>query len=247
MEIDDITIEGITVINGSNWHVVPTACNSVTIRNLNIFTFGGTGDGIDIVGRTNTSISGCFIRSNDDCIAVKALSRKHPSGCRNVTGVHAHDCVFWNSNWGNALEIGYETRCEEIGDILFENCDIIHADFEGNTSGGTFTIHNGDRALIHDVTYRDIRVEDSRQKLIDIKVTNSKYSVDDQRGQVRGIRFENIAVADGAFPPSILQGCDETYQIDNILIKNLTVHGKHITNVIDARLIHEQTSRVIFL
>lgn len=39
--------------------------------------------------------------------------------------VIAENCVIWN-DWGKCLEIGAETRAEEIADIYFKNCSIIH-------------------------------------------------------------------------------------------------------------------------
>lgn len=87
-------------------------------------------------------------------------------------------CVLWNAEPGNAVEIGYEVRCDEISDITFRDLDIVHCEYEGNQSGGVLTIHNADRAHIHDIVYEDIRVEDAQEKFVDIKVLDSKYSLD---------------------------------------------------------------------
>ncbi|TFH06298.1 MAG: hypothetical protein E4H09_00505, partial [Spirochaetales bacterium] len=244
IESENVTVEGVTVVNGPNWHIVPIACTDTEIRDVNVITFTGTGDGIDVTGSDRTSISGCFIRSNDDCIAVKAVDYMHPAGCRNVSGVHVRECVFWNASWGNALEIGYETRCDEISDVVFEDSDIIHAEFEGYSSGGTFTIHNGDHATVRDVTYRNIRVEDAQEKLIDLKVQHSRYSKDPERGQVQGIRFENIAIVDGRFPPSIIQGFDANHKVTDVQITNLTYMGKPVADALDARMVVELASEV---
>ncbi|HZJ57444.1 MAG TPA: glycosyl hydrolase family 28 protein [Clostridia bacterium] len=246
VECKNVTIEGITIVDGPNWHVVPIACGDVAIRDLNIITFVMTGDGIDVVGSENVSINNCFVRSNDDCVAIKAVDYQHESGHKNVKDVRISDSVFWNAEFGNALEIGYETRCDEISNIVFENCDVIRSEFEGYESGGTFTIHNGDRAHISNVRYDNIRVEDSREKLIDIKILFSQYSRDEERGQVSNITFNNIQVVDGPFPVSIVRGYDADHMIRDITIKDMTVHGERIRSANQCRMVVELSKNVDF-
>ncbi len=132
-------------------------------------------------------------------------------------------------------------------DIVFEDCDIIRVEHEGHQSGGTFTIHNGDRAVVSNVRYENIRVEDSREKLIDIKVLHARYSRDEQRGQVRGVRFKDIRVVDGPFPVSIIQGFDGEHIIEDVTIENLVVHGRKITSANEARMVTEVARGVRFI
>lgn len=243
----NVLIEGITVFGGPNWHVVPVACENVTIRNINVITWKGTGDGIDIVGSEHVTVAGCFVRSMDDCIALKSVHYMGGEGCKPVRNVRVSSCVFWNAEWGNAIEIGYETRSETICDIVFEDIDVIRAEYEGYESGGTFTIHNGDRALVSNVLYQNIRVEDSREKLIDMKILFSQYSRDADRGQIRGIRFKDIQIVDGAFPVSIIRGYSGKHMIEDVCIENLVVHGRRITNATDAKMVIELSKNVRFV
>lgn len=246
IDCKDIIIEGITVVDGPNWHIVPIHSENVAIRNVNIITINGTGDGIDIVGSKHVRIENCFIRSNDDCIALKATAYQDPLGCNDVEDVRVARSIFWNAAWGNALEIGYETRCAQIKDVVFEDSDVIRCEFEGYQSGGTFTIHNGDRAVISDIRYENIRVEDSREKLIDIKILHSQYSKDPERGQIRNILFKDIQLIDGPFPVSIIRGFDGEHLIDNITFENLTVYGREIQSANDAKMVVELSKNVKF-
>jgi len=81
--------------------------------------------------------------------------------------------VFWNAAWGNGLEIGFELHAAEVRNITFRNCDIIHVE-----SGAVFSIHNSDKAVVSNVLYEDIRVEDATQKLIDLGIFRSKFCTD---------------------------------------------------------------------
>ncbi|RAP73611.1 glycosyl hydrolase family 28 protein [Paenibacillus montanisoli] len=241
-----VTIEGISVIDGPTWHVVPTGCKDVSIKNVNILTYAGTGDGIDIVGCENVIVENAFVRSKDDCIAIKAVDYFHPAGLHDVKNVRVTRSVFWNAEWGNALEIGYETRCASISEIEFSDCDVIRCEFEGYESGGTFTIHNGDRADVHNVLYSNIRVEDSQEKLIDIKVQFSQYSRDAKRGHVRNIRFSDIAITDGLLPVSIIRGYDAEHRIEQVEISNLTYLGEPLCTANAAKMVVELSKSVQF-
>lgn len=247
----NISVSGLTIVDGPGWHVVPVACTGVRFSDLNVLSVVITGDGIDVVGSEDVDISGCFFRTNDDCIVLKGNHYDDPRGLKSVRGVRARRCVLWKARGGNALEIGYETSCPEICDVLFEDMDVIHCEREGHMSGGVFTIHNGDRACVHDVTYRNIRVEHAGEKLVDFKITESCYSSDRKRGTIQDITFEDIQVL-CELPPSILRGCDAAFYgmqptwISGVRFKNLTVNGQKVTNLIAARMIAEISRDITF-
>ena len=234
--VKDLTLRDVTLTGSYSWCTVLTACEGVTVDGINIMTWRCTGDGIDIVGSDNVLIRDCFIHANDDCVAIKAVDYFDPCGMRNVHDVIVRGCVMWNSRYGNGVEIGFETRCDEIYNIVFEDMDIIHCEHEGWQSGGTLTIHNGDRARIHHIIYRDIRVEDSYDKLFDFKVMHSNYSRDEQRGSVENVLVERVEVVAGHFPPSILSGfAPEDHLVTKVRFVDVKVKGEPIDSIIDCR------------
>ena len=208
-----ILVEGISVVDNGVWNVVPGACRDVIIRDVNIMSRLVTGDGIDIVGCEEVLVEDCFIRACDDCVCIKACALPGPAACCNVRDIKVRRCVLWNAEPGNALEIGYELRCNEVSDVVFEDCDIIHCEYEGNQSGGVLTIHNADRAKVHNVRYENIRIEDAQEKLVDIKILDCKYSLDRVRGDVENIVFRNIDVTGPLFPVSIIRGFEMTNEM----------------------------------
>ena len=238
----DIRIEGISVVDGGSWGIVPVACNKVTIRNVNVMSKVITGDGMDIVGSEDVLVEQCFVRANDDCISIKGFGNFDPSGSSDVKRVQVRDSIFWNAEFGNTLEIGYETQCSEICDVHFENCDILHCEYEGNQSGGVLTIHNGDRAHVHDIYYENIRIEDAQEKFIDIKTLDSKYSTDRSRGMISDIYFKNIEIVGGIFPVSIIRGYEMHHELcrpKNFVFDNIMILGKKVMNKNDLRMVVE--------
>ena len=168
---------------------------------------------------------------------------------KDVKNILVEHCVLWNAEPGNAVEIGYEVRCDEISDITFRDLDIVHCEYEGNQSGGVLTIHNADRAHIHDIVYEDIRVEDAQEKFVDIKVLDSKYSLDRKRGSVENIYFRNVEILNGNFPVSIIRGFEmhtEMSRPRNIYFDNVVVLGKQVESPSDLHMVVELSDDILF-
>ncbi|MEP7109236.1 MAG: glycosyl hydrolase family 28 protein [Ferruginibacter sp.] len=269
-DCEDVRIEGIILHNSTSWQIVPFNCNKVNISNIKIVSDQASDDGIDIVHSKNVVVRNSFIRTKDDCIAVKSYVSDPPGA--NVDSVLVEKCVFWNALWGNGLEIGFELNSAEIKNITFRNSDIIHVE-----AGAVFSIHNAGTSNVHNILYDDIRVEDARQKLFDLAIFRSRYSVDGTtdekekvrlnlngawdgvlsipanekdahavyRGTIKNVVFRNIKIVDGLFPYSIFYGFNADKNISNIVIENLRVHGKKITALQDARFYAENTDRII--
>ncbi len=235
----DVEINGVIVLNAFGWTLVPMKSQDVTIDNVKLVSWRDNDDGIDIVGCRNLTVKNCFIRTKDDCIAVKASPgyfEDGESGLQDVIGVTVSGTVLWNAEWGNAVEIGFELQTPSVRDIVFRDCDVVHVQ-----SGGVFTIHNGDFATVENVRYEDIRVEDPRDKLIELRIGLSIYSGDCpdeyhrqnpdrkrsplgqwmpvsqkeadeygmRRGRIRNLRFTNIDVTAEQMPKSYIMGYDD--------------------------------------
>ena len=272
----NIELSGITVLNSFGWTLVPVRSDNVRISNVKVIGWRDNDDGVDIVGCRNLSIESCFLRTKDDCIAVKASPgyfEEGESGLRNVENVSVINTVLWNAEWGNAMEIGFELQTKKISGILFKNCDIIHVE-----RGGTFTIHNGDFATVENIRFEDIRVEDSRDKLIELRVGLSIYSADcpwelarqnpkrkrsplgqwirpkadkeqeyaAHRGYIRNIYFKNIAVTGLKLPKSYLIGYNDAHSIENVVIENLSFNGSRILDAEAGSFTIETAKKVRF-
>lgn len=244
---DDVVIEGVTILDGRNWQIMPCGCDRVSIKNVKIVSDYRSDDGIDLVGCRNVVVERCFIRTRDDCVAIKGFDKYHRRGGESIANIMVKDSVFWNAEWGNALEIGYETSVDEIKGVVFRNCDVIRCEAERFGSGGVLTIHNGDRARVSDVLYDEIRVEDAQEKLIDFKVCFDRYSRDETRGQIQGITVRNVHVVDGSFPVSILQGFGAENLVQAVTFENVRIHGSLMRDEREMRMIREKARDVRFV
>ncbi|MGF1448821.1 MAG: glycosyl hydrolase family 28 protein [Opitutales bacterium] len=249
-----VRLEGLMIHKRRNWTVCPFGCHDVLVKDVKIVTELCGGDGVDIMGSQDVVVEDCFFRTNDDCVAIKAATgqqNEFPYACANVERVCVRRCILWNDNCGNAIEIGYETRCHRMRDIVFEDIDIIRCEFEGWSSGAAISIHNGDEAIVEDVTFADIRVEDAPEKLFDFRVLHAAYTKSRRKGLIRNVRCRDIAVIDGPLAPSLLDGWwdrnePDTGQILDVTFENVTYRGEPLLNPIDARMILAKADNVFF-
>jgi hypothetical protein len=160
--------------------------------------------------------------------------------------VLVEDCVIWN-DWGKCLEIGAETKAEEIHTITFRNCDIIHV------TGKVLDCMNVDYADVHDVTFKNINIEldeeipkyliqrkdadvfvntDPSYKPYTISVTveyHKEYSAGGaRRGRNRDMTFENIRMYGERAPRLRFFGYDGEHRTENILISGLYHNDRRI-------------------
>jgi len=272
----DVLLEGIVALNSWGWTLVPVKSRDVRFENVKVVGWRDNDDGIDIVGCENLTIDGCFLRTKDDCLAVKASPgyfRGEEGGLQDVRNVRVMNTVLWNAEWGNAVEIGFELQTRMVSNILFRNCDIIHVE-----RGGVFTIHNGDFATVENIRYEEIRVEDGRDKLLDFRVGLSIYSADCPwefhrknpnrkqspggqwmeiqgealsahaagRGRIRHVRFKDVEVLIPEPPPSYLIGYDDDHGVEDVAFENFRVGGKLIRDSAAANLVVEKAQEIRF-
>ena len=248
----NVSVADIILIEPAAWMLVLGSSRDILVTNLKEIGEVCCSDGIDIAGSSNVTIRGCFIRNNDDCIAIKALSyvgripeNKYPWD-NDVDNVLVEDCVFFNGPCGNALEIGYELRTENIGNITFRNCDVLCV----HGTGAVFSIHNGDRATVHDVLYENIRIEHYYDKLIDFRIIESIYNRDPERGHVKNIQFKNIHAIATAHNPghtiSLIGGYDEKHIFDGVTIEDFYINEQKIMNADQLDLYIKNAQNVVF-
>jgi hypothetical protein len=233
--VKNAIIEGITIVDNKQWTIPLLACENIDIQDVKIASNTGMDDGIDIVGSRNIKIENCFIRTKDDCIALKAgityfgWFEELTNTVQNIT---VKNCIIWNGKHGNGLEIGFELDTDTVKNVVFENIDMLHAENPGEMDEGAITIHNSGRAVVKDILYKNIRIEDVQRILFDFVILRSEYSDSNIKlGKIKDIRMENITVTATRGPlHSVVMGFDKESNIQNVQIKNLVINGNKINN-----------------
>ena len=197
--------------------------------------------------------------------------RDAPKGS-DMSDIEITRSVFWNMPWGNALEIGFELRCGTISNIKFTDCDLIHVERGAAFSihnGDYATVKDVlfENIRVEDAMHKLIdlsiflsqysldRLNDEaerKQRYMQgawdgvtsvTKTQKPQYAAN--RGHIKNITFRNIAVTDGQFPYSILSGYDANHLVENVLIENLTIHGKRIKTAKEGRFYIENAKNIV--
>lgn len=268
----NVEIDGITIRDSLVYNVRPVGCHNLFIKNIKLIgNWRYNSDGIDMHNCVDVRIMDCFLRTFDDAICVKgfdfynnenAAQLIHDATYHNgkvydvFQNVHVSGCVVWN-DWAKSLEIGAETKAEDISNVLFENCNVIHV------TGPALDCYNVDYAHVHDITYRDINVEfddiipqpvlqakdsdvyadmpksdDYAPSLIHIScVPHAEYSGGSTRvGKNTNIRFENIHLTGRQKIRILASGYDEEHKVSGVIVKDLYQNGKKITDTDEINL-----------
>ena len=212
----DITIEGVIFRDSSVWTIPIRRSDRVTVKNVKLLGYRANSDGIDLCNSRDVTIEDCFIRTLDDLIVVKADKGQGPS--RRIV---ARKCVLWNEV-AHALSVGAEIR-DDIDDVLFEDCDVIH----DKGREWTLRVFHCDAARVSNIRFENIRIEESR-RLISLWIGSFVWTRDSERGHIQGVTFKNIrAVAD---PLRIeLNGFDEAHAVTDVAFQDVLVNGRPLT------------------
>ena len=276
-----IEINGITIRDSLVYNIRPIGCEDLTIKNVKIIgCWRYNSDGIDMHNCVNVHVSKCFIRTFDDSIcikgfdcyydgdveaAVRAAMYRNGKAYDIFENVLVEDCVIWN-DWGKALEIGAETRAEEIRSISFRSCDLIHL------TGIALDCMNVDYADVHDITFSDINIEADEiipkpliQKndsetyrntdlsympaMISVKVVfHHEYSAGGKRrGRNRDMLFKNINLYSDKLPKMTFSGYDNTHQTENILISDFYLNEAPVSKLPETNFYIEKYAKNIRL
>lgn len=243
-DCSNVTVEGIVMRDPDVWCCSLFGCRDVTIRDVKLVgLWRYNADGIDVCNSQNVTVEDCFVRSFDDGLVVKGLTSR---GDRPVGNVIFRRCVVW-CDWGRAMEIGAETCAPDITDVSFLDCDVVR------TTHIALDIQHGDRALIQNVRFEDIRVEmpepnprPTLQKSRDehyqssegflpalavVVIQGTPYSKDKERGRVRNVVFRDIDVRAERMPDSALIGCDEQHTVEGVVLSGWQYNGNPLTTL----------------
>ncbi len=235
----DIVIENLIFINPPHYTVSLGDCENVTLRNLKSFSCEGWSDGLDMMSCRKILAEGCFLRTSDDCVAIYGSRWDNYGGSREVT---VRNMTLW-ADVAHPTMIGVHGDHREEGDVieevLFENIDVLeHHEFQPGYLG-VLAINAGDKNLVRNVTYRDIRIEPFEHgKVLDFQVKwNKDYNPAPGRG-IRNILLENVQVITGdGEEPSVIAGYSGEFPVEDVRIRDFYRDGAKARSLEEAGIV----------
>lgn len=246
----NVNVKDIIVLNPNCWVCQGYETEDMVIDGLKIISCRPNGDGISLQSCRNVDVKNSFVRSWDDSLVVKNYYR-------NSNNISFTNMQLW-TDFAQSMEVGYETnkgRMEDssITDIVFEDICVLH-----NYHKPVISIHNGDDAVVSDITFRNVTVEDAQMGsgdgdvmpyLIDLNIAQSgSWSSTEDRGTIENVTIDQVNVIDGKFCPSRINGYDEDHKVSNVTISGLTILGEKIESGEEGKfeINTETTENIIF-
>lgn len=220
----NVEVTGITVRGASHWTIVPRDSRNVTIRNVKLCNSRvQNDDGINPCNSQDVRIADCFIRSDDDCVALKGLDLTGPNN--NVERITVENCILWCDR-ARIFLLGHESRARYMRQITLRNLDIIHYTMT------PFLFEPGEEMRLEDVLVEDVRIHGEGQTdLIRLRPVVNQYMRTQVPGTIRNVRFRQVAVTGkpGAYRIQV-DGPDPQHDVRGVTFDQVTILGNPITS-----------------
>ncbi len=215
-----IEVSGITIRGASHWTVVPRNSRHVTVRGIKLCgSRVQNDDGVNPCNSQDVLITDCFIRSDDDCVALKGLD--FSAADSNVERITVENSVLWCDR-ARIFLLGHESRAAYMRQVTLRNLDIIHFTMT------PFLFEPGEDMRLEDVTVEDVRLHgEGQREFIRLRPVVNQYMRKKVPGFVRNVRFRNVTV-DGAPGEYLVQleGADAEHNVRGVTFDHVTINGQ---------------------
>ena len=237
----DVEVRDITLRGSSHWTIVPKNSRSVTIRNVKLCNSRvQNDDGINPCNSQDVLITDCFIRSDDDCVALKGLD--FTAANSNVERITVENCTLWCDR-ARIFLLGHESRAAYMRNITLRNLDIIHFTMT------PFLFEPGEDMRLENVTIEDIRMHgEGQREFIRLRPVVNQYMRKKVPGFIRNVRFKNVTIEGqpGAYLVQV-QGADAEHDVQDVAFENVSILGEKLTKESGRVKIGENTKDIRFV
>ncbi len=219
----NVLVEGITIRGSSHWTIVPRGSRNVTVRNVKIC--GGrvqNDDGINPCNSQDILITDCFIRSDDDCVALKGLDLRLPNS--NVERITVENSTLWCDR-ARIFLLGHESRASFMRDVTLRNLDIIHFTMT------PFLFEPGEDMRLEHIRVSDVRIHgEGQQELIRLKPVVNQYMQKKVPGFIRDVQFKNVVLSGtpGSYRVQ-LAGADTEHDVRDVTFEKVSILGAKLS------------------
>jgi hypothetical protein len=236
----DVEVNGVTLRGSSHWTIVPRNSRRVTIRNVKLCNSRvQNDDGINPCNSQDVLITDCFIRSDDDCVALKGLDFSGANS--NVERITVENSTLWCDR-ARIFLLGHESRAEYMRQVTLRNLDIIHFTMTA------FLFEPGEDMHLEDITAEDIRIHgEGQREFIRLRPVVNQYMRKKVPGFVKNVRFHNVTLegAPGEYLVQV-QGADAEHNVQDVTFDNVSILGEKLTEGSRRAQIGEHTQDIRF-
>ena len=224
-EASNVIVEDIILRGSWGWTIPIYNSDSVSITNVKLVcSKNPNDDGINPCNSQRIYIRDCFIRTDDDCIAMKGI--RLGSDNDNVEYITVENCLLW-ADRARVFLLGHESRAQYMRHIVLRNLDILHFNMT------PFLFEPGEEMSIEHVSvenvtaYADYPNQPGAQSfdLICLRPTVNQYMKTEVPGKIHDLQFKNVSLTgeerEGKYPIWIV-GADPEHQVTDVTFDNIT-------------------------
>jgi len=219
----DVEVTGITLRGSAHWTIVPKNCQRVTVRNVKLCNSRvQNDDGINPCNSQDVLITDCFIRSDDDCVALKGLDFSAQNS--NVERITVENSILWCDR-ARIFLLGHESRAAFMRNVTLRNLDIIHFTMT------PFLLEPGEDMRLEDINIEDIRIHgEGQRELIRLRPVVNQYMRKKVPGFIRNVHFKNV-VLEGQPGDYLVQieGADPEHDVNDVVFEGVSIAGAKLT------------------
>lgn len=223
IECNGVRMLDVIVRDSPCWTIVPMHSRDVLIQGVTICNSSNENDdGIDPCNTQSLRISDCFIRTDDDCVAIKGWSRLR-GRVVDVESILVENSTFWCDR-ARVFLLGHESQARWMRSITVRNCDILHF------AMAPFLVEPADEMTVSRLVFSDIRIQgEGQQELIRLRpVELPEYGIPGY-GYIDGVQFANIRLeGEGGAYQIQLQGVSNKYLVRNVTFRNVVINGNNV-------------------
>ncbi len=237
----DVEVRDITIRGSSHWTIVPSRSRNVTIRNVKLCNSRvQNDDGINPCNSQDVLISDCFIRSDDDCVALKGLDFRGANS--NVERITVENSILWCDR-ARIFLLGHESRAALMRQVTIRNLDIVHF------SMTPFLLEPGEDMRLEDITIEDVRIHgEGQRELIRLRPVVNQYMRKKVPGFIRNVRFKNVKLEGQAGQYLVqIEGADAEHDVRDVTFENVSVLGSRLTEKSDSMRVGKNRGNIRFL
>jgi len=185
---DNVTIDGVIVINPCEWAFITYRCKNVKVTQSAVLGYRTNSDAFAICNTIGATVTDCFARTGDDMFEVKTLGGVDGAVSKDITYSR---CQAWGSKARCFGVIGEIEK--DVTNILFEDGIVIFRDaiWDNNRIGSLVVLRECGTGKVDGITFRNIRIHHDSGRPIQVGCYGKELS----NSKMHNIVFENITIS----------------------------------------------------
>ncbi|MGW8315450.1 MAG: glycosyl hydrolase family 28 protein [Bacteroidales bacterium] len=249
-EANQVMVEDIILRGSWGWTIPIYNSDSVSITNVKLVcSKNPNDDGINPCNSQRVYIRDCFIRTDDDCIAMKGI--RLGSDNDNVEHIIVENCLLWGDR-ARIFLLGHESRAPYMRHIVLRNIDILHFNMT------PFLFEPGEEMSIEDVqvenvtAYADYPSQSGEQSFdfIRLRPTINQYMETKVPGKISNLQFKNVSLTGeeraGKYGIWVV-GSDPEHKVTDVTFENITWFDHLLDEQSPQVSIGENTANIRFI